>query len=82
MRELLLEIKKRVDERKVIADELDKQEVETFQMRYSKIIEKGIASNPSSVLHDRPKKRGRKKQSEKSFGSVKGERAGNISLYV
>ncbi|MDI6908177.1 MAG: IS66 family transposase, partial [Thermoanaerobacterales bacterium] len=63
MIELLLEIKKAVDERRAEADKLDPAQIEIFEARYDQIIEKGIAEDPPPIPEDKPRKRGRKKQS-------------------
>lgn len=64
MIELLLEIKKAVDERKEIDDKLDPSQIEIFEARYDQIIEKGLAEDPPPIYQDKPGKRGRKKQSK------------------
>jgi transposase len=63
MIELLLEIKEAVDERRAEADRLDPAQIEIFGARYDQIIEKGIAEDPPPIPEDKPRKRGRKKQS-------------------
>lgn len=64
MIDLLLEIKKIVEENRATTDKLDPEKIKSFEERYDQIIEKGLAENPPPTLEDQPKKRGRKKQSK------------------
>ena len=64
MIDLLLKIKKNVEEKKAIANQLDPAQIKSFEERYEEIIEKGLAENPAPTLQNQPKKRGRKKQSK------------------
>jgi len=64
MIDLLLRIKKNVEERKAIANQLDPTQIKSFEERYEEIIEKGLAEDPLPTLQNQPKKRGRKKQSK------------------
>ncbi|MCR3884001.1 MAG: transposase, partial [Methanothrix sp.] len=62
MIDLLLEIKRTAEERRSIDSWFDPDEIEKFEVRYDRIIKKGLLENPPPerpVLH---KKRGRKKQ--------------------
>jgi len=62
MRDLLLEIKTLVDERKGVSSELNAAEITNFEERYERIMDKGYLENPPP--EPIPKKRGRKKQSK------------------
>lgn len=62
MKDLLLEIKTLVDERKGVPKELNAAEIKDFEERYERIIDKGYLENPPP--EPIPKKRGRKKQSK------------------
>ena len=62
MIDLLLEIKRKVEERRSIDSWLDPAEVERFEVRYDQIIKKGLLENPPPKTPDLSKKRGRKKQ--------------------
>jgi len=64
MIDLLCEIKKNVEEKKPVANQLDPAQIKNFEVRYEQIIEKGLAENPLPKLQNQPKKRGRKKQSK------------------
>jgi len=64
MIDLLCEIKKIVDKKKPVANQLDQAQIKSFEERYEQIIEKGLAENPLPTLQNQPKKRGRKKQSK------------------
>jgi len=65
MIELLLEIKKAVDEAKVSGkSRLEPLQIEDFLQRYGRIIEKGLALNPPPDPGEKPGKRGKKKQSK------------------
>ncbi len=59
MIELLLEIKKRVDEQKQVSGALDPGEINDFERRYLDIIAQGYRENPPP---EPAKKRGRRKQ--------------------
>ena len=63
MASLLVEIKEVADERRIVADKLDKCEIDGFKGRYDKIIKQGLTKNPPVKKRDGPKKRGRIKQS-------------------
>lgn len=63
MIDLLLEIKKTMEETKVTANQLDPAQLKNFEERYSQIIENGLAERPL-IIQDQPGKRGRKKQSK------------------
>jgi len=62
MIDLMLEIKRTAEERRSIDSWFDPAEVERFEVRYDQIILKGMLENPPPKKSDRPKKRGRKKQ--------------------
>jgi len=64
MASLLVEIKEAVDKKRIVADKLDKNEIDSFKDRYDKIIARGLAKNPPVKKRDGPKKRGRIKQSK------------------
>ena len=64
MSSLLLEIKKTVDTKKLVADKLEQDKIDGFKERYDKIIEAGLGQNQPARLRDGPKKRGRIKQSK------------------
>lgn len=65
MIELLLEIKKAVEQAKVSGkSHLTSIQIEDFLQRYGQIIEKGLAENPPPDPGDKPGKRGKKKQSK------------------
>jgi len=64
MTSLLVEIKEAVDQKRDVADRLDKYEIDFFKDRYDKIIAQGLAKNPPVKKRDGPKKRGRIKQSK------------------
>jgi len=64
MIDLLCEIKKNVEEKKPVANQLDPAQIKNFEVRYDEIIEKGLTENPLPKLQNQPKKRGRKKQSK------------------
>jgi transposase len=64
MIDLLIEIKKAVEEKKAVANQLDPAQARSFEERYDQIIEKGLAENPSPISRGQPGKRGRKKQSK------------------
>ena len=64
MTSLLVEIKEVVDKRRIVADRLDEDEIDSFKDRYDKIIKRGLAKNPPVRKRDGPKKRGRIKQSK------------------
>lgn len=64
MVDLLLEIKKTVEEKKTTANQLAPAQLRSFEVRYDQIIEKGLAENPPIITENQPKKRGRKKQSK------------------
>ncbi len=59
MIELLLEIKKRVDEQKQLSEALHPDEINDFEKRYIAIVAQGYRDNPPP---EHVKKRGRKKQ--------------------
>jgi transposase len=63
MSSLLVEIKEAVDERRIVADKLEENEIDGFKDRYDKIIARGLTKNPVKK-RDGPKKRGRIKQSK------------------
>ncbi len=60
---LLVKIKEVVDKRRIRANRLEKDEIESFQDSYDKIIARGLAKNPP-IRENRAKKRGRIKQSK------------------
>ncbi len=62
MMDLLLEIKTAVDARKTETDKLEHEEIESFEKRYERIIEKGFLENPPPAKEKG--KRGRTKQSK------------------
>jgi len=64
MASLLVEIKEAVDERRIVADKLEEDEIDSFKDRYDKIIKQGLTKNPPIKKRDGPKKRGRIKQSK------------------
>ncbi len=64
MIDLLIEIKKAVEEKKAVANQLDPAQARSFEERYDQIIEKGLAENPPPISRGQPGKRGRKKQSK------------------
>ena len=64
MIDLLIEIKKAVEEKKAVTNQLDPAQARSFEERYDQIIEKGLAENPSPISRGQPGKRGRKKQSK------------------
>jgi hypothetical protein len=77
MIDLLLEIKKAVDERRATSDKLDPVQIKGFEERYDQVIENGMAENPpptrlltpernngGQVSRRQPGRRGRKKQSK------------------
>lgn len=64
MTSLLVEIKETVDKKREVADKLDKDKIDGFKKRYDKIIKGGLAKNTPVKVRDRPKKRGRIKQSK------------------
>jgi len=65
MIDLLCEIKKTVEEKKPVANQLDPAQIKNFEIRYDKIIEKGLTENPLPKLQNQAKKkRGKKKQSK------------------
>jgi transposase len=64
MIDLLIEIKKAVEEKKAVANQLDPAQARSFEERYDQIIEKGLAENPPPISGGQPGKRGRKKQSK------------------
>lgn len=59
MIELLLEIKERVDEQKLVSEALSADEITNFEQRYDSIVAAGYLANPPP---ESVKKRGRKKQ--------------------
>lgn len=58
MIDLLLEIKKTVEEKKTTANQLAPAQLRSFEVRYDQIIEKGLAENPPIITENPPKKRG------------------------
>lgn len=66
MSSLLVEIKEAVDEKRIVADRLDEDKIESFKDRYDKIISRGLAKNPPVKKRDGFKKRGRIKQSKET----------------
>lgn len=64
MIDLLLEIKKAVDERRATSDKLDPVQIKGFEERYDQVIENGMAENPPPISRGQPGRRGRKKQSK------------------
>jgi len=64
MIDLLLEIKKAVDERRAPSDKLDPIQIKDFEERYDQVIKNGMAENPPPISWEQPKRRGRKKQSK------------------
>jgi transposase len=62
MIDLLLEIKRTAEERRSIDSWFDPDEIEKFEVRYDRIIKKGLLENPPPEPPVLPKKRGRKKQ--------------------
>ncbi|MHB8281081.1 MAG: IS66 family transposase [Candidatus Humimicrobiaceae bacterium] len=64
MTDLLLEIKKTVDIKKLVADKLEQNKINGFKKRYDRIIKAGLGQNPIAKVRDGPKKRGRIKQSK------------------
>jgi len=61
---LLLEIKKAVEETKPTANQLAPAQLKSFEERYDQTVEKGLAENPIPISQDQTKRRGRKKQSK------------------
>lgn len=59
MIDLLLEIKARVDGKRPIADQLNPEEIKSFEQRYSRIIDKGYLENPPPA-ESKTKRRGEK----------------------
>jgi len=64
MTDLLLEIKKTVDIKKLTTDKLEQNKIDGFKKRYDKIIKAGLGQNPIAKVRDKTKKRGRIKQSK------------------
>lgn len=64
MIDLLLEIKRAVDERRAISDKLGPVQIKGFEERYDQVIENGLAENPLPISQGQPGRRGRKKQSK------------------
>lgn len=64
MIDLLLEIKKAVDERRATSDKLDPVQIKNFEERYNQVIKNGMAENPPPISWEQPESRGRKKQSK------------------
>ena len=64
MIDLLLEIKRAVDEKRTVADKLDPVQIKGFEERYDQVIENGLAENPLPLSQGQPGRRGRKKQSK------------------
>ena len=64
MIDLLIEIKKAVDERRATSDKLDPVQIKGFEERYDQAIENGMAENPPPISRGQPGRRGRKKQSK------------------
>lgn len=62
MASLLVKIKEAVDERRIVADRLEEDEIDGFKDSYDKIIARGLAKNPPVKKRDGPRKRGRIKQ--------------------
>ncbi|MBU0700355.1 transposase, partial [bacterium] len=63
MIDLLLEIKKAVEEKKAVANQLNPLQVRSFEEKYCQIIKKGLTENPIPISLNQTGKRGRKKQS-------------------
>jgi hypothetical protein len=61
MIDLLIEIKKAVDERRATSDRLDPVQIKGFEERYDRVIEDGMAENPSPISRGQPGRRGRKR---------------------
>jgi len=66
MIELLLLVKKHVDETKTDADSLPDQQIRTFERQYRRILDEGFeeCQSKSPPIKPSPPKRGRKKQSK------------------
>jgi hypothetical protein len=66
MIDCLLDIKDRVEEKKQIADSLEKKKIKEYEKRFDRIIVKGLKQNPSPQPQINPcqKKRGKTKQSQ------------------
>ena len=64
MTSLLMEIKKTVDIKKLVADKLEQNKINGFKKRYDRIIKAGLGQNPIAKVRDGTKKRGRIKQSK------------------
>lgn len=63
MIDCLLDIKKAVDEARIVTDHLSEKQISKFEEDYEKIFKKGYAENPLSK-EPTPKKRGRRKKSK------------------
>lgn len=71
MIDLLLEIKERVDEQKLVAETLDPGEIADFEKRYIALVAQGYRENPppKSVKKRGPKKQGRARNMLNRLGS-------------
>ena len=61
---LLLEIKKTVEEKKVAYDQIEPEQIEYFEEKYDLVIIKGLDEIPPLLIEEQPGKKGRKKQSK------------------
>lgn len=65
MRNLLIDIKKCVDDAQETSDNLELEKVKEFEDRYNRIIKIGLNENPPPLISQKePKKRGRKKKTK------------------
>ena len=64
MIDLLLEIKKTVEEMKVAHNQLDPGQIKYFEEKYDRIIIKGLDEIPTLLVEAKPGKKGKKKQSK------------------
>ena len=62
--DLLLEIKKAVSQRKAFTNMLDPIQLQSFEERYDRIINQGLAENPPPILPGKAGKRGKTKQTK------------------
>lgn len=88
MKDLLLEIKDRVEQAKAAsADALDPRTLRALERRYEAILQEGFAANPTPTAvapPDTPKKRGRKKQSpaKNLLDRLQANRAAVLALWL